>query len=1654
MKRFLVVLLAILLLTLTGFGIELKINTVTAKPFITGPGGRVLLRCDAKGSRLLAYEWIVMDGKILKDYGNGVAIWQAPEKDGAYKIRVIVDNGIEKVEGEVVVKVDSTSENRPPFQPDVIFPKDGVEEIPLDALLFWGADDPDGDVLFYNIYLSTATPLTEPIEIGYFTPDYPNTFAPELESNKWYYWKIVADDGRGMQSESPVWSFRTFDFPPELDLPEQVVTEGELLSVNLEEHASDPDSADLSFALISGPGTVENSSYSYTPDFDVVESGPDASRTFLVKIGVTDDYGKKASSEFVLTVLNKNRVPFAPFNCFPADGATELPTDTVLSWASKDLDGDELFADLYLGESPDDLQLVDSGIQGTVENVDETGAKDYAFEIQPILKPHTRYFWKVDVYDYADSTSSEIMSFETLNHLPELSVPDQEATETETVVVKLGEYAHDPDGDSLSFKLVSGVGALIEKEDGVYYEYKTDYYASGTYIVEIEVSDGIDSVLDQFTVTVYDLNQAPMVDLVSPVDEATDQGLELTLRWIGKDLDGDKIVYDVYYGIDGLPDVAVIEGIEDTSVTVTLEPHSKYVWKVVAHDVRPDSLTGESQTWSFTTLNNPPDLLDAEFDIKENETLEIDFRDYTTEIDGDPLAYELLSGNGTLTPEGLYSWTPSFEASGTHFIKVSVTDGIDGAVKVYRITVYDVNRMPTVELVAPENGAVFDAAEQPEVKLTWNASDPDGDKLLFNLYITDLITGETLSFDALEHLEKSFALKPHTNYQWKVKVWDDRPDSLSSETDVWSFGTINHKPEIAIPDVSINEGATLTVNLLDYASDVDGDVLGFEVVEGPGEIIDGSYVYTPDYDTAGEHLVKVSVTDSIDEVATEFTITVVNVPQKPILIEPENGTIDVTPFVTLKWTHSEYDYEGILYDVYFGETADSLEKIAENTADTELKLPRLEYGKTYYWKVVAKDNGFEAESDVWSFTPTIFIDVLWKHLQDGLIYSSAACLENSPIYNIVDGKLYAYNPENGEVVWKFETGAQVEQSTPSIDDYGTIYFGTTNGVLYAVNPDGTEKWSVKLNGKINASPAISGDRTIYIGTASGYFYAVSPAGTILWELKIGSKIVSSPAVGNDGTVYFGAADKKLYAVDYAGNIEWSFETGDWVESSPAIAENGDIIFGSDDGILYRVDRNGNLVWTFETANPIRGGAVIGPDGTVYVGSYDWKLYAINPDGTERWSFETNGPVHSVPTLTKDGNIIFGSMDGVLYSLKSDGSIKWRLVTDGWIWASPLVTDDGTVYIGSHDRYMYALSDDNGGIVNGQWPTFALNYARTGNLQPVVIPREVLDILSDSLYIVKLKEFADFNVETLVNNGAVKTESGYVVWESAVKEKLEALTDIDGNIPIVDLGEASIKYVVDENGNLYAGPVADTAKQLALLAIPANLNYKDFEGNYLSTEVVSEPKDAALETSIKTTLLMALISEEYKELLANGVVTGGPENYYEFYNEPVIFYNATGTDITITRAWLIHIWKHEKVSEEYLKYADEWNEKWSPIVPDASTGIEFSKTLKLTFEGVETDSVFVETYNENFASPKILLKENETILEISGIGNTKSTVLLDDEFPTTVEMKSISNWLVTRHVISIATLGGIVEASASEIPADGYDQNPQPEQVVFTPGTNR
>ena len=47
-----------------------------------------------------------------------------------------------------------------------------------------------------------------------------------------------------------------------------------------------------------------------------------------------------------------------------------------------------------------------------------------------------------------------------------------------------------------------------------------------------------------------------------------------------------------------------------------------------------------------------------------------------------------------------------------------------------------------------------------------------------------------------------------------------------------------------------------------------------------------------------------------------------------------------------------------------------------------------------------------------------------------------------------------------------------------------------------MNPSGTLKWKYKTGGSIWSSPAIGSDGTIYVGSWDGNLYAINPVGTL------------------------------------------------------------------------------------------------------------------------------------------------------------------------------------------------------------------------------------------------------------------------------------------------------------------------------------------------------------------------------------------------------------------------------------------------------------------------------------------------------------------------------------------------------------------------------
>ncbi len=224
----------------------------------------------------------------------------------------------------------------------------------------------------------------------------------------------------------------------------------------------------------------------------------------------------------------------------------------------------------------------------------------------------------------------------------------------------------------------------------------------------------------------------------------------------------------------------------------------------------------------------------------------------------------------------------------------------------------------------------------------------------------------------------------------------------------------------------------------------------------------------------------------------------------------------------------------------------------------------------------------------------------------------------------------------GTQKWAFSAGGPISLFSPAIGTDGTVYVGSADDNLYAINPDGTQKWEFATDGGIFSSPAIAADGTVYFDSDDNNIYAVNPNGTEKWALPVTGPIYGgAPTIGADGTIYLSyyGGDNNLYAINPDGTQKWQFTAAGTVYSSAAIGADGTIyITGGNNGgstYLYALTDGGQgsvtQKWAFAVTDncgncQINGSPAIGANGTIYFGSNNGFLYAISANATENWKF--------------------------------------------------------------------------------------------------------------------------------------------------------------------------------------------------------------------------------------------------------------------------------------------------------------------------------------------------------------------------------------------------------------------------------------------------
>ena len=304
------------------------------------------------------------------------------------------------------------------------------------------------------------------------------------------------------------------------------------------------------------------------------------------------------------------------------------------------------------------------------------------------------------------------------------------------------------------------------------------------------------------------------------------------------------------------------------------------------------------------------------------------------------------------------------------------------------------------------------------------------------------------------------------------------------------------------------------------------------------------------------------------------------------------------------------------------------------------------------------------------------------------------------------GQASVVGPSTNNTLWTYPTSNTMTQNNNLvIGDDGTLYFGIrTTKYLYAVNPNGTQKWSAPTAGSVFGE-AIDDNGTIYASTASGSspynLYAFNPDGTQKWVSSNITRNLRGVTVAND-TVYVGCDDGKLYAFyPNNGTVKWTYTTTSnaVMTGTPAVGSDGTIYIGNNNGVLYAINPDGTLKWSDTLGGQIQSGASIGSDGTIYVGSTNGYMYALNPDdGIQNWNYPTGSSIgYSTPAVNSTtGNIYFGASNGNVYALNTlDGSLNWTYPTGGVVYSSPVIGADGNIYVGSNAGKLYSLTSLGG-----------------------------------------------------------------------------------------------------------------------------------------------------------------------------------------------------------------------------------------------------------------------------------------------------------------------------------------------------------------------
>ncbi len=278
-----------------------------------------------------------------------------------------------------------------------------------------------------------------------------------------------------------------------------------------------------------------------------------------------------------------------------------------------------------------------------------------------------------------------------------------------------------------------------------------------------------------------------------------------------------------------------------------------------------------------------------------------------------------------------------------------------------------------------------------------------------------------------------------------------------------------------------------------------------------------------------------------------------------------------------------------------------------------------------------------------------------------------------------DGAISAMKVETGQPVWRADVGSKVTRAVTALDD--RVYAGTEAGHVVCLRPPmlregivGVEEWRFAAAGSVEAPPLLTSRGAVVFGSSDGIIYALDRRGALVWQFETGGPILGAAAVTPEPKrrrttkrrntlaplVYCGSADGIVYAFqERDGRPAWTFATGAPVQAGPITWRNV-VIAGNQRGkVLAFNARSGRQLWSQDVGAPIVASPVVA-DGRLYVVCQNGAVLALDlKTGKSLWDAKVYGPVTTSPAATSTGHLFIASETGMLYCLRRpDGRVVW------------------------------------------------------------------------------------------------------------------------------------------------------------------------------------------------------------------------------------------------------------------------------------------------------------------------------------------------------------------------------------------------------------